>query len=300
MNVIKVSVPATAANLGPGFDAIGLALGLRNSVVMYQTPAGLNVEVSGEGAEQLPRNSENEVVQAAYRVFERVIKRPQGLTLNTVNRIPPGSGLGSSAAARVAGLVAANALLDFPLEEPEIASMAGRLEGHADNALPALLGGLVAGFTDQGRLIYRRIETPEFRVVIALPALQLSTGAMRAALPQQVSLGDAVANISRALLVVEALRCSDYDLLAHAIQDRLHVPHRRRFIPGYEAAEAAGLRAGAAAVTISGSGPALIAFAPAGHEQIAAAMVAAINGAGAGPARSWTLPVDFEGARLEV
>lgn len=298
MNPVKVSVPATSANLGPGFDSLGLALDLRTSVVLHEIPAGLEVTVRGEGAGFLPTNSTNTIVQAAYRVYEAVGKRPQGLRVTCDNRVPIGSGLGSSATAILAGTVGANDLLGNPLGSYQLVELAARVEGHPDNIVAAYNGGLTVSSSADDDLIYRRVEVPSMTVVVVMPQVELSTEQLRAALPGQVSMADAVANLSRTALVVEALRAGDLGLLARVMHDHLHIPYRKALIPGYDDALDAGFDAGAAAITLSGSGPSIIAFAESNHDEIAATMADAIAATGC-DVRYWVLPVAQEGARIE-
>ena len=295
---VRVSVPATSANLGPGFDCLGLALGLLNTVELAATGNGVTIEIQGEGADSLPRDESNAVVRAALAVFERAGERPPGLRFSMENRIPPGSGLGSSAAALVGGVVAANALLGGPLSTEEMLRLAIRLEGHPDNVTAALLGGLTVSSQGPCGLITRRVEVADMQVVIALPAIRLSTGEQRAALPRQVPLKEAAANIGRAALVIEALRTGDFDLLGEAMCDHLHEPTRRKAITGYDEAVRAARNAGAAAVAISGAGPSLIAFAAGGHEAIGEAMAEAFREATGKPARVRVLPVEQHGAQV--
>ncbi len=303
MRRVTVLVPASTANLGPGFDCLGLALGLHNTVQMEALPHGLEVEVTGEGAAGLPGGPDNLILRAAERLFGRAGRRPAGLRLHARNHIPLSSGLGSSAAAVVGGLAAANALIDARLPREELLRMACDLEGHPDNAAPALFGGLVlvaAGAGAGDPPLMRPIPLGDLRqVAVALPALQLSTAQMRQALPEQVPLRDAVFNLGRAALTVEALRGGDYPLLREAMADRLHQPYRKRFIPGFDQAVTAARAAGAAGVALSGAGPALVAFAPSGHDRIARAMAAAFEAAGV-PCSSFVLPVDSQGVQVSV
>ena len=298
MNYIRVKVPATTANLGPGFDALGLALDLWNEAEFTPGEKDWTVEVTGEGAGILPTDSTNLIARAARLLFERAGKpAPAGLRIRCTNRIPLGSGLGSSAAAAVAGLVGANALLDEPLDVIEILRLAAELEGHPDNAAPAILGGLVVAATQGKDVIARKIEIPVLSVIVVVPEFNLPTHAAREALPRQVALADAVFNLGRTALVVEALRSGDLALLGQAMQDRLHQPYRLKLIPGAEAALAAARQAGAAAAALSGAGPGVVAFGRGALEPISQAMRAAFGAAGLS-ARAWSLSVSSQGAQV--
>jgi len=299
-NRIRVAVPATSANLGPGFDCLGLALSLHNIVEIEEIEQGLEIEINGEGSQSFPKGRGNSVVRAAYKVFDLIGHQPGGLCVTTTNNIPAGSGLGSSAAALVGGLVAANKLLGESLGRDQILNLAVELEGHPDNVSAALLGGLVmSSYTDDG-LAARRVAVAPMEVAVALPDVRTSTRELRAALPTQVLMKDAVANIGRAVLVVEALREGDFDLLGQVMKDRLHEPYRRKTIPGFQRACNAAYEAGASAVAISGAGPSVIAFAPANLDRIAEAMEAAFRQAGQANVRRWVLPVDMQGARVKI
>ncbi len=274
---IVVRVPATSANLGPGFDCLGLALNLWNETVFTLEGERLQLSNSGEGL-NIPTDERNLVVQA-MRFFcdERGLPFPRGVQIRCHNEIPLGSGLGSSAAAVITGLLGASALLDQPLDTDEVLALSARMEGHADNAAAALLGGLVIVAAGRSGWITRRVAIPDHAVALVLPDVNLPTHAARAALPTEVSMKDATFNLGRAILVVEALRAGDLDLLRQAVDDRLHLPYRLPLIPGGQDALEDAYTAGARAVTISGAGPSLIAFTEnaGAAEQVAAAMTAA-------------------------
>lgn len=289
-----VTVPASTANLGPGFDCLGLALELHNIVELTALDDGLDVTIEGEGAAWLPRDGTNLVARAADHLWRQAGRRPAGFRLRITNQIPPGMGLGSSAAAILGGLVAANALIGEPFSRPEILRLAYRLEGHADNAAVALYGGLVVVSADGDEVLVDTIDVPPLRVALAIPGVQLSTRAARAALPAQVPLGDATFNIGRALFVARALQSGDYERLERAMVDRLHEPYRRPLIPGFDAAKQAARKAGAAAVALSGAGPSMAAFAPGGHAEIAEAMKAAFEANGV-KCRTLVLAADRRG-----
>ncbi len=302
MKKVSVSTPASTANLGAGFDCLGLALTLRNIVELWDTGrgGGLEIDVEGEGDDRLPTDDTNLVYRAADRVFARVGRRPPGLLrVHAVNAIPLDSGMGSSAATIVGGLVAANALVEGGLSRDDLLRMAYEMEGHPDNAAAALYGGLTLVSAAGDELMARALPVPPLRVVIALPEMRLSTAAARAALPAQVPLADAVYNLGHALFTVQALAEGDEALLRWAVGDRLHQPYRQHLIPGYTAVVAEARKAGAAAVALSGAGPSLVAFASARHEQIAAAMQAAFMVSGL-RCRSFVLPVDRQGVQVSV
>ena len=292
---VKVSIPATTANLGPGFDCLGLALGLRNEVCMTAVAQpGLTVEVNGEGAGQIPTDGCNLAVQAAERVFEMVGKRPSGIHLCQQNNIPVSSGLGSSAAATLGGILAANALVVGGLSEQQLVELAVAMEGHPDNVVPAFYGGLTLSVMDGDVLHVETITVPPMPVIIVLPDFDFPTKMARAALPAQIPLRDAVFNVSRVGLVLRALERGDFAALALAMQDKIHQPYRLPLVPGMIEVFAAAREMGATAVTLSGAGPSVAAFAPDNHEAIGQAIQSAFNQAGL-TSRTWVLPVENQG-----
>ncbi|MCB8987340.1 MAG: homoserine kinase [Ardenticatenaceae bacterium] len=295
-----ITIPATSANLGPGFDCLGLALSLYQSVTFtVRSDPGLVITACGEDAPKIPTDESNLIWQSAELIFERYGQRPLGLHIHQDNQIPIGSGLGSSSSAVLAGLFGANALLGNPLSRAEILQQATDLEGHPDNVAPAVYGGLILGVQEAGGLLVESIATPPLRVVVVLPDFHLPTAEARAALPQQVSLRDAIFNTSRLGLLIRALETADYDKIRAAMQDRLHQPYRLPLVPGLAAAYEAAYAAGAAGVALSGAGPSLIAFAPSGHEAIGAA-VTAVFARHQLASRSWILSVDTRGSQVRV
>jgi homoserine kinase len=288
-----VTAPATSANLGPGFDCLGLALSLRNRVEVSPA-ARWQITVEGEGAGLLPEDETNLVVQAMHHLAGAVRKPLPSVRLMQHNEIPVGSGLGSSAAAAIAGLLAADALLETHLPRPAILALAAELEGHADNVAAALYGGLVlvAG-EDVAPLPFVPLNA-----VVVLPAVSLSTRAARAVLPQTVPLADAVFNLGRLGLLLHAFAQGDQTTLARGMADRLHQPYRAPLLPGLDGALAAAQSAGAAAC-LSGAGPALIAFPPPDQDRdgLARMIIAAFGEAGLA-SRSWQLSSESDGATL--
>ena len=299
MKKATVSVPASTANLGAGFDCLALALGLRNTVEFYEIKQGLEIDVEGEGAERVPVDTTHLTLRAAEKVFEKVGRRPEGLRIHAINGIPLGSGMGSSAAAIVGGVAAANALVDGRLSREALLRIAHEVEGHPDNVAAALFGGLTLVSAVDGELLIKSLALPPTKVVIVLPDLKLSTAEARAALPAQVPLKDAVFNIGRALFTVQALTQSDYELMRFAIADRLHQPYRKKLVTGYDAVVMEARKAGAVAVALSGAGPSLVAFSPDKHWEIAHAMKAAFEANGVA-ARVFVLPVDRQGVQVQM
>jgi homoserine kinase len=279
LKVVTVAVPATTANLGPGFDCLALTLDLWNEVTLSLEDDGLRISVSGEGAGHLPDDESNPIARAALDLLEERGSRPRGLRIECRNAVPPASGLGSSAAAVLAGLIAANTLLGAPLTTDEVMRRAVRHEGHPDNVAAALYGGLVVVVEREGELLVRRFDVPPTHVAVVLPAVAASTRESRDSLPDVVPLADAVYNIGRATLVVEALRSGDLELLGRVMDDRLHQDRRLTTIAGAAAAQGAGREAGAGAVAQSGSGPSRGAFAPSRSSAAAAgeAMASALD-----------------------
>lgn len=304
MKQVTVTVPATTANLGPGFDCLGLALGLYNEVTFTaemgpESKGKFTLTISGEGIGRLPTDNGNLVARAAECVFLKVGQRPPGLHIHQQNNIPVGSGLGSSAATVLAGMLAANALVEDRLSQAELLQLAVQMEGHPDNIAPALHGGLTLVVQENNHLHVEQIGVPPLRVVIVLPDFDLPTVTARAALPPQVPYADAVFNAGRLGLLLQALATADYSKLRLAMQDRLHQPYRLGLIPGATDAFTAAYLAGAAGVALSGAGPSVIAFAPDNLEAIGRSIANAFAGAGLS-SRTWILPVDFWGSRLEV
>jgi len=296
---ITLHIPASTANLGPGFDCLGLALALHNTIEAdVVDDSATQIEIEGEGIDQLPGDERNLISRAAHTLWQHVGMQPLTLRIKSINRIPLGSGLGSSAAATIGGLTMANALLDQPLAKSDLLQLAYPIEGHADNATAALLGGLTIVHANADTLLYTRIDVPALTVVIALPDIALATHDARRVLPQHIMLRDAIFNMSNALLVVQALQAGDYKMLAQAMQDRLHQPYRRMFIHGYDDVERAAIDSGAAAVVLSGAGPSLAAFADHGHTQIAQAMRDAFAAHNI-DCRTFVLPVDRYGVQVE-
>jgi homoserine kinase len=292
---VSVRIPATSANLGPGFDALGLALSLHNDVVAEGADR-VTVQVEGQGAADLPRDGSNVVVRGMRMAFEEAGHPFAGCAVTCVNRIPPARGLGSSAAAWVGGLVAGNALLGSPLSREAVLRLAVRAEGHPDNVAAALLGGLtISCQTDGGALAVTLPVTAALRWIVLVPELSSSTAQARAVLPPSVPRADAVFNVQRVALLLGALQVGRPAVLATAMDDRLHQPYRERLFPWMPRVAAAARAAGAVACVLSGAGPSLLAVATEGADAVARAMEAALNEAGLA-GRASVLEIDTAGA----
>lgn len=255
-------MPATAANLGPGFDTLGMALSLYNYVEVQETTVpGIQVEICGEGKGSLPEDASNTVIQAAKVVFERAGYYPPGLRVILENHIPIARGLGSSAAAYVGGLLGANVLCGQILAQEELMQLAVEMEGHPDNAVPAIVGGVVAAGIIGGRVCWQKIVPPPgLEVIIALPSFELPTQQACAALPLMVPRLDAVYSLQRACLLALSLARGEWEALGALMDDRLHQPYRAALIPGFYEVLDAARQAGALGAALSGAGPAVLAL----------------------------------------
>lgn len=265
---VRVRVPATSANLGPGFDALGLAVGCHDDVTAQVATAGVTVEATGESAAEVPRDASHLVVRAMYAAFDALGGRPTGLHVSCTNRVPHARGLGSSSAAIVAGVLAARALVadgDRVLDDAAVLRVAAAVEGHPDNVAPCLLGGFTIAWTDTSGARAVRLEpSPDVRPVLFVPTERALTAKVRGMLPDRVPHTDAATTVGRAALLVHALT-ADPTLLLAATEDRLHQDYRAPAMPR-SAALVHHLRAAGVAAVISGAGPAVLALAVPGQD----------------------------------
>lgn len=263
--MIKVTVPASSANLGAGFDALGLALTLYNTVWMEEAD-GCHIE-SVDGSD-IPTDESNMIYQAAKLLYARLGHPFRGLHIQQENRIPMTRGLGSSSACLVAGLLGANTLLGSPLGRTDLLDLAAELEGHPDNVAPAMRGGLVTSVMDGGKV--HSVSVPvsdKIRFAVFIPDFELKTSVARAALPETVSRNDSVYNLSRAALMTASLFSGCLENLRFAVQDRLHQPYRFPMIAGAEQIFFLSYELGGYAVCISGAGPSILAIVDADDAQ---------------------------------
>jgi len=262
---ISVTVPATTANLGPGFDCLGAALTLYNRFHFRRAEASalLTIQVSGPEADRVGTDESNLVYKAFAALFHQIGQPVPAVEITIELGIPLARGLGSSSTAIVGGLLGANSLTATPLSQDELVALATELEGHPDNVVPALLGGcyLAAPNPDHTWTLCPIPWHPDLVPVVAVPDFELSTEAARQVLPPHYRLDDAVFNLSHLGLLVRGLETGQPDWLAAALADTIHQPYRQALIPGYNAVRQAALAAGAYGLVISGAGPTLLAIA---------------------------------------
>ncbi|MBW5398093.1 homoserine kinase [Brachyspira pilosicoli] len=263
--LVTFKIPATSANIGSGFDSVGLALDLYNEIHIYENENSKKIEfeITGEGENEILKDN-NMILEAMKLVYKKLKAKPEkGYTIKCINRIPLSRGLGSSSAAIIGGLLSANYILGNKLSiENDILNMAVQLEGHPDNVSPAILGGIISGVVRKNEdFKYVKINAPKnLKAIVAIPNFHLSTEIARNALPKEISFKDAIFNISRAALLTSALFSNKLDLLEVATDDKLHQDYRAKFIPGLKELFKEAKKAGAYSVTISGAGSSILAL----------------------------------------
>ena len=287
---IRVVAPASTANLGPGFDAAAVALALWNEVVVEESPSGLQLEIEGEGAEELPRD-ESHLTLRAFSIFRPV----DAYSFRFVNRIPLERGLGSSAAAIALGLVAGAAAAGRPVDPVELLGLGEQLEEHADNLAAVLLGGVSLTWVRDGeRRVARVAPDLPLAPILVVPATRTSTARSRNGLPASVPHGDAAVNAAHAALLGAGIAAADPDLLAEAFTDRLHEQYRLADAPLLEELHER-VPEGAVGVTLSGSGPSVVVWA---RPEQAATVAYELERSLDGGTKVLALSVAREGARL--
>ncbi len=258
--MIRIQVPATSANLGSGFDSLGIALTLYNQVWMEEEDG---VFISSRDGLNVPTGPDNLIYWAAQRLYDECGAKLPGLRIEQQSDIPMTRGLGSSSACIVAGLMGANRLLGNPFDKHDIVNLANKLEGHPDNTTPAILGGLVASAVENRRVYSVSVPVaPKISFAVFIPPFELKTEVARAVLPEQVSRANAVYNLSRSALMTASLFSGNFENLRVAVQDTLHQPYRHHFIPGLDQAFRLSYELGSFGTYISGAGPSIISIIP--------------------------------------
>jgi homoserine kinase len=297
---VRITVPASSTNFGPGFDVLGVALALHNVAEVAEAD-GVRVAIEGEGVASLPRDERNVVVRGARLVYEAVGRPFRGLAVHQRNGIPPSRGLGSSGTAWLAGILGASALLGDPLDRNAVMDLAVAQEGHPDNLGASLHGGVTATCWDADMRAVVSLPVPDgIEFAVLVPDFEASTAAARAALPGSYARADAVYNVGRVALLVAAWTQARWDVVGLAMGDRLHQPYRARaMFPWLDAVLAAAREAGALGAALSGAGPSVLGVAPAGHgAAVARGMAESLAAAGL-PGRGHVLRADTRGTRVE-
>lgn len=254
--MLKVKVPATTANVGPGFDSLGMAISLYNEIQVEEIQEGLEIEVDGINKDLIDLNENNLVYKSMMKTFEKIGKTPKGLRIKQYNEIPVSRGMGSSAASIVGGIVAANGLYGSPLSKEELLNLAVEIEGHPDNVAPALFGGLVVSNQEGDKTHYVKAPIHEdLNFLAGIPDFVLSTKESRNALPKTISFSDAVFNVGKSSLLVAALFSGELDKLKVALQDRLHQPYRMKLNPLLEKFFIKAEKSDVKNIFLSGAGP---------------------------------------------
>lgn len=257
--MIKVKVPATTANLGPGFDSIGMALQIHNIVYAEEIPSGLEIIIQ-EGSQDIPTDESNLIYQSIVKFYKIIGQEVPGIRLIQQDHIPHTRGLGSSAACIVAGLHIANAMSRSFFSKEELVQIAAQIEGHPDNTTPAILGGMTIGAMDEKDMKYVKVAVAEnITFAVMIPDFTLSTELARKVLPEQIPLADGIFNSSRAALLAASMITGDVDNLPMAMEDRFHQPYRAHLISNMEEIMEESRKHGAKGVFLSGAGPSLIA-----------------------------------------
>ena len=243
---VSVKVPATTANLGPGFDCMGMALPVYNTITIEETVlpgTGIEINAINDDAsaddllfEHIPLDETSIIYKAVELLYNSIGQTPSELKITVQSQIPIARGLGSSASVIVGGLIAANELLGKPADEVALLSIATEVEGHPDNVTPAIVGGLVITSQEyDGSIVYKKLDWPEeWNITVCVPDYELSTDISRSVLPKEVPMADAVFNAKRLGMFVHAVHTKDAELMKLALQDKLHQPYRMKLVPGLD------------------------------------------------------------------
>jgi homoserine kinase len=294
---LKFRIPATSANIGSGFDALGIALSMYNEVEIDESDS---LQITSLDGVEVPEGEDNLIVVSARRLYEECGRQqPKGFRIAQSNVIPMTRGLGSSSACVAAGLLGANYLLGKPLTREELVNIACQIEGHPDNTTPALLGGLTSAAVENGRVYAVTLHVADkFRFAAFIPDFELKTSVARGILPGTVSREDAVYNLSRSALMAGSLATGNVDNLRVAVQDRLHQPYRMALIPGAEEIFRLSYEFGSYATYISGAGPTVMSIISRRHEEeFETEITRELEKRGLGNWRMVILDVDSGGAR---
>ena len=294
--MFKIQIPATSANLGAGFDALGLALTYYNYVEMEESDS---IEISSSDGLDIPTDEKNLIYISAKDLFNVCGKKLNGLKLIQTNNIPMARGLGSSSACIIAGLVGANKMLGNPLSKDDLVDLSAQIEGHPDNTAPALLGGIVTAVFDGRKVHWVKQEVfTKLKFVSIIPDFELKTEQARACLPQEISHKDAVYNLSRAALFSASLLTGKFENLRTAVHDRLHQPYRMKLIPHCREVFDIAYTHGAYGAYISGAGPTIMAIVDEDNKYFAGKMKFSLDNAGLTGWQVNEFHIDNEGTKI--
>ncbi len=268
---VSVKVPASSANIGPGFDCLGIALPIYNTITIEETVlpgTGIEINIMSEEEnidemvfDKIPRDKTNLVYKAVEMLYNSIGQEPSELKINIQTGIPIARGLGSSSSIIVGGLLAANKLLGDPADETALLAIATEVEGHPDNVAPAILGGLVlSSQEDDGSVSYFKMNWPEdWDLTVCIPDFELSTEISRSVLPKEVSMADANFNAKHLAMLIQAINTQDHKLMKLALQDKLHQPYREKLVPGMkDIMDAFKHEDGVLGCVLSGAGPSIL------------------------------------------
>lgn len=294
--MFKIQIPATSANLGAGFDALGLALTFYNYVEMEEND-GIDIK-SSDGLD-IPTDEKNLIYISAKDLFNVCGKKLDGLKLRQTNSIPMARGLGSSSACIIAGLVGANKMLGDPLTKDDLVDLSAQIEGHPDNTAPALLGGIVTAVFDGRKVHWVKQEVfTKLKFVAVIPDFELKTEQARACLPKEISHKDAVYNLSRAALFSASLLTGKFENLRTAVDDKLHQPYRMELIPHCKDVFDIAYTHGAYGTYISGAGPTIMAIVDESNTYFAGKMKFSLDNAGLSGWQVHEFRIDNEGTKI--
>lgn len=294
--MFKIQIPATSANLGAGFDALGLALTFYNYVEMEESD---KIDIASSDGLDIPTDEKNLIYISAKDLFNVCGKKLEGLKLRQTNSIPMARGLGSSSACIIAGLVGANKMLGDPLTKDDLVDLSAQIEGHPDNTAPALLGGIVTAVFDGRKVHWVKQEVfTKLKFIAIIPDFELKTEQARACLPKEIAHKDAVYNLSRAALFSASLLTGKFENLKTAVDDRLHQPYRMELIPHCKDVFDIAYTHGAYGAYISGAGPTIMAIVDENNTYFAGKMKFSLDNAGLNGWQVHEFRIDNEGTKI--
>ncbi len=274
--MLNIQVPATSANLGPGFDSLGLALKIYNNFIFEKIDTGVKIEIKSDNGQKIDIPFEKNLIFKTLKKFEKESKiKVNKIKIVEKSKIAIARGLGSSATAIVATLYGLNKIYNNPFKKDKLIKMACEIEGHGDNVVPAFIGGFTISVLENNQLIYEKISVKDekLKVILIIPDFKLKTSDLRKVLPKKINHQDAVYNSGRTALLTSIFANNKWDKLSVAMKDKLHQDYRAKLIPGFKSIINTGYEAGVLGMALSGAGPTIIAFTRKNPEKIAKKLV---------------------------